>query len=144
MDIKKKFKTNKNLALIIICILILIVLVIYIQISKNKKKTNPYKSLPRYKSAITEIVRTHLPEKKERVICTRDPFLFGNIASNNAKTSELKLKGFIEENGKYSAFINNDIVEKGDVILGWKIIRITSEKVILKKNNKRKIITKAR
>ena len=79
----------------------------------------------------------------------RDPFDQGPVAitpvaPDNQLTSEpdngLILEGLLEDNGKYSAFINGELRSQGDVIAGWRIISIAKENVVLAKAGLKKVL----
>lgn len=64
----------------------------------------------------------------------RDPFVAPS--EKEYQIGELELKGisFDEEKGGY-AFINNDIVKKGDAVGDYEVVDIEKDRVLLKKGN---------
>jgi hypothetical protein len=64
----------------------------------------------------------------------RDPF--SESANKNSQTDELKLQGisFGKDKSGY-AFINNEIVKKGDTIGDYEVIEIEKARVFLKKES---------
>jgi hypothetical protein len=65
----------------------------------------------------------------------RDPFLSDTYKSGQA-SSELKLQGISTRQDKVGfAFINNEIVRKGDSIGGYEVGEILKDRVLLKKGS---------
>lgn len=64
----------------------------------------------------------------------RDPF--SAPSEKEYQIGELQLKGISFDKGKGGfAYINNDIVKKGDVIGNYEVIDIEKDRVLLKKGN---------
>jgi hypothetical protein len=93
----------------------------------------------------------------EKSLYTRDPFQFGDEGSSCPISydeqiypehgEDLVLQGFVEDHalpagrrGKYSAFISDDLVEKGDKVMGWTVHSISKDTVILIKGEKRRVL----
>ncbi len=63
----------------------------------------------------------------------RDPFSSGSYDSGEFN-SEFKLQGISYREDKVGfAFINNEILKKGDLISGYEVVEILKDKVLLKK-----------
>lgn len=87
-------------------------------------------------SAPTKPSEKKLNEQFERAKLAwgRDPF--AAPSEKEYQIGELQLKGisFDKKNGGY-AFINSDIVKKGDIVGDYEVVEIEKDRVLLKKGN---------
>ena len=80
----------------------------------------------------------------------RNPFVFAVLKKPNPRTVESKkakarelelvLQGFLLNNQRYAAFINDRLVEQGDKIMGWVVRSISENNVVLIKNGREKVL----
>jgi len=90
-----------------------------------------------------------LDKKPEKETSARNPFSFAVkeslsplLKSRSAGASDLKfiLQGFVKKDGKYAAFINDEMVEKGDKVSGWVVESVSENNVVLEKGGKEKVL----
>jgi len=135
-------KKKKEIIITVIFIIVLVV-VVFTRLRKKSpsgKITKPVATktgnqssslLSKPVKANKDIINSQL--KRIQLPWGRDPFSLAN--SKKIRTGRnLDLKGIsLDTNGKGYAFINDKIVAVGEVILGYKIIEIKHDKVLLKK-----------
>ena len=138
-----KNRTKQTLILLGIVLLLTGVFVLIAQRAwrgdLSKKLSEPAKTLSMVKTKETKPII----EKSKKYIFSRDPFEFGGGVSPRRtaeKIEGLVLQGIFEEGGNYSAFISDEFVEVGDEMLGWKVLSISNNTVVLTKAGEKKIL----
>jgi hypothetical protein len=139
-------KEQKQIALILVMLPILAVVVLS---GMKRKKVNPsvavsQVSLKLVDSEVKEAIAIPVAadsnaletqKKHAEAPWGRDPFSSDTYKSGQAN-SELKLQGIsCRKDNVGFAFINNEIVKKGDIIGGYEVGEILKDKVLLKKGS---------
>lgn len=138
-------KEQKQLAIIAGMLPFLILAIISGMGSKKKRVTFPGPG-PEYVGAINppSIAPPSLPtdkntmeaqKKRSEGAWGRDPFI-SDVYKSGQANSELKLQGISYRKDDIGfAFINNEIVKKGDSVGGYEVAQILKDRVLLKKGS---------
>ncbi len=138
-------KDQKQIALILA---MLPVLAFFVISGINSRKTKNIGGPPQPSPAVVDVgvkVSSVLPaadgntletqKKRAEAPWGRDPFSSGIYKSGQAD-SELKLQGISYRKDNIGfAFINNEIVKKGDGIAGYEVEEVLKDRVLLKKGS---------
>ncbi len=140
-----------QLELIIICVCVIIIVFSIAGNLKNKaakKITLPSAAAPAPAAseqaasipiapAVTPAKIIKAQQERTKLNWGRDPFaLSSDIDKENQKT-ELQLKGISFGKDKNAfAFINNEIVKKGDKVSDYEIVEVEKDKVLLRKGSR--------
>ncbi len=74
-------------------------------------------------------------KNKFRTDPTEEPAIKIKDDKKRKDTESLDLKGILYNPDEKRAFINSELYREGDIVEGYKVYRILSDKVILKKDN---------
>ncbi|MHC4913693.1 MAG: general secretion pathway protein GspB, partial [Planctomycetota bacterium] len=66
----------------------------------------------------------------------RDPMQIGSTGTTEVQTSELVVKGIVYSEDDPSAVVGNQIVHEGDEIMGATVVKINSDSVVFRMNDK--------
>ncbi len=142
-------KVNKQLFAGLVVILFFILCALFFSVGKNKKELiaaplePPKVMAPRPEARMKE---TRLQAIQDTVQWERDPFTlpaFLMVAEKKAAEKQrvpLKLLAILEGAKGRTAIIDNEIVKKGDVIAGERIVNIGKETVTLVMDGSERVI----
>jgi len=66
----------------------------------------------------------------------RDPMQIGSTGTTAVQTSELVVKGIVYSEDNPSAVVGNEIVHEGEEVMGAIVVKINSDSVVFKMNDK--------
>jgi hypothetical protein len=100
---------------------------------KTSADSEPAKKLTAPANADTREEKLELQKEREKLEWGRDPFSVSKSAKEYQRAA-LQLKGISLGKNKIGfAFINNEIVKKGDIIGDYEVTQIQKDKVLLRK-----------